>query len=169
MRRGHRSRTEPEPSSPRPPKAMNQSQYVDIDAAPERVFRWLDDSQRVMEWVEGVVENEDLEVVDGRVGSTFRQVYVENGRRMEFHGRVTAYERDRSLGVHLVGDLFDLQVDYSLDAQGGTTRLTQDSEVRFKGLWKLLGVVMCKLAKKSGQRKLAEDFGRLKKLCEATS
>ncbi len=144
---------------------MKQSHHVDIQSTPDKVFYWLDDAERVMQWIEGVVENEDLEVKEGHVGFTFRQVY-ENGRKMEFQGIVTDYEKDRRLGLSMVGQFFDLDVDYVLEPRGSSTRLTQNSSARFKGLWKLMGPLMGPFMKKAGLKKLNEDFARLKALCE---
>ena len=95
-----------------------------------------------MQWAKGVVENEDLEVKEGGVGSTFRQVYEENGRKMEFQGKTTAFEKNRRVRVFLTGKMFDLDVDYHLEDLGGRTRLTQDSEVQFKGAMRFMAPVM---------------------------
>ncbi|MEM7203119.1 MAG: SRPBCC family protein [Planctomycetota bacterium] len=147
---------------------MKYSHHVDIDAPPAAVFHWLDDSQRVMQWLKGVEENEDLEVTPERVGSTFRQVFVENGRRMEFQGVVTGYERDRRLRVAMSGQAFDLDVDYVLEPRGAGTRLTQTSSGTFHGAWKVLGFLMLPIMKRAGTKKLMEDFGRLKALAEGS-
>ena len=67
---------------------MKQNIPVVIQAPPDRVFYWLDDAERVMQWIEGVVENEDLEVKEGGVGST--QVLVELERPLR--GLSRSYE-----------------------------------------------------------------------------
>ena len=146
---------------------MKSTYHVDIDAPPAKVFRVLDDPDNIVKWSAGVVENEQLQEREEKVGSTFRQVYSEKGREMEFQGVVTRYEKDRALGVHLEGSGFNLDVDYTLEAQGQGTRLVQDSEVQFKGLWKIMGFLMAPFLKKAGCAQLTEDFGRLKALCEA--
>lgn len=145
---------------------MKQSHSVDILAPPSRVFYWLDDAKRVMAWVDGVVENEDLEVTDEGVGSTFRQVFEENGRKMEFQGVVTFYEKDSRLAATLTGEFFDLDVGYVLEPVGSSTRLTQTSRVRFKGFLKIVGPLMSSFMKKAGLKKLDGDFARFKELCE---
>jgi len=148
---------------------MKQQNHVDIQATPATVFAILTDGKRLAEWVEGVIENEELEMVEGITGSTFRQVYEESGRKMEFQGVVTAYELDRAMAIHMVGSCFDLDVGYRLEAleDDRGTRLIQDAVVHYKGLWKVLGFLMAPFMKKSGAKRLAEDFGRLKRLCEA--
>ncbi len=143
---------------------------IEIDATPERVFHWLDDPERVMQWAENVVENENLHETANKVGSTFRQVYDENGRRMEFMGEVLAYEKDRRLHITMTSKMFDLDVDYELvGIDGDGTRLVQDSTVSWKGMMKLIGPIMCKFMAKSGQDCMEKDFGRLKHLAETSA
>ena len=139
---------------------------IEIDAAPEKVFYWLEDSQRVMRWMPKVKVSEDLEVTPERVGSTFRQVYEENGRPMEFQGRVTAFEENRRIGVHLQGQFFDLDTVYTLEDLGGRTRLSQEADVTYKGLFKWMAPLLNLISKKSSQRELEEGFERLRGLSE---
>ena len=120
-----------------------------------------------MKWVPNVVENEDLEVTENKIGSTFRQVYLENGRRMEMSGTVTGYEANRRLTLEINGDAFDLFLDYRLEDLGGRTRLTQDSTVRFKGFLKIIGPIMTPFVKKSSMKQLEDSFATLKGLAES--
>ena len=145
---------------------MGMSISTDIAAPPEKVFYWLDDSKRVMEWCKNIVENEDLEVTENRVGSTFRQVFEENGRRMEFRGRVTAYEANRRLAIITEGDSFGLNVEYVLEPTGTGTHITQNSSVSWKGFWKLIGPPMMFFMKNSGRKQVLADFGRLEVLAK---
>ena len=146
---------------------MKSSYSIDIEAKPEHVFHWMDDAQRVMQWVPNLIENEDLQITPEKVGSTFRQVYLENGRRMEMFGVVTAHEPNRRIRVEITGTSFDLDVDYRLDDLGGRTRVTQDTEVSFKGFLKVIGVIMMPLLKKSSQKQQEDSFAKLKQLSEA--
>ena len=119
---------------------MKNRYSLEIDAPPQRVFAWLGDSERALQWVPNLVESEDLAVTENKIGSTFRHVYLERGRRMEMQGAVIAYERDRRFACELRGEMFDLTVNYALEDLGGRTRLTQESETRFRGLpMKVLG------------------------------
>ena len=145
---------------------MQNSYSIEIDTTPERVFYWIEDAERVMQWLPNIVENEDLDVTENHIGSTFRQIYLENGRRMEMHGVVTAYEANRRLAADISGKAFNLSVGYHLEDLGGRTRLTQDSGVKFKGLFKILGPLMMPFMKKSAMKSLEDSFAKLKHLAE---
>ena len=146
---------------------MKNRYSLEIDAPPQRVFAWLGDSERALQWVPNLVESEDLAVTENKIGSTFRHVYVERGRRMEMQGAVTAYERDRRFACELRGEMFDLTVNYALEDLGGRTRLTQESETRFRGLpMKILGVLLTPLMRRAARRNLDDTFLKLKRLAE---
>jgi hypothetical protein len=140
---------------------------IEIEAPPRRVFPWIEDGEKLRAWIPTLVENERLVETENIVGSTFRQVYLERGRRMEMYGVVTAYELDRRLACHIKGDAFDLEVKYELEDLGGRTRLKQESEVTMKGVFKLIGVVMSPLMKKSSMKQAEDGFVKLKSLAES--
>jgi uncharacterized protein YndB with AHSA1/START domain len=146
---------------------MRNIYSIEIQAPPERVFHWLNDSKRAMRWLPNLVEGEDLVRTATGVGTTFRHVYEERGRRMPMQGKVTAYESNRRLRSELSGDLFDLTVDYRLESVGNCTRLTQESQTRFKSMpMRILGAVLMPLMKKASVRALDESLGKLKLLAE---
>ncbi len=146
---------------------MKSSLSIEIDASPERVFCWLEDAERVMQWVPNIVENENLEVTEEKVGSTFRQVYVENGRRMEMFGLITEYEPNRQWNLEIDGSGFKLFLEYRLEDLGGRTRLTQDTDIQFKGLFKIIGLIMAPLLRKSSRKQHEDSFQKLKNLAES--
>ena len=140
---------------------------IEVDAPPERVFAWLGDGERAKQWVPNLVESDDLERTPNGVGSTFRHVYVERGRRMEMHGKVVAHEPPDRLAIALTGP-FDLYVEYQLDDLAGRTRLTQRSEVRFKNrAMALAALLMRPLMRKASSKQTEESFGKLKRLIES--
>jgi hypothetical protein len=47
------------------------------------------------------------------VGTTFRSVTKERGKRMEFAGEVTRYERPTVSTVMLIGKSFDIEAAYT--------------------------------------------------------
>ena len=146
---------------------MKSNYSIDIDAAPATVFKWIYDTEHNRQWLPNLVEATVVHTAPGNVGNRFHQVYVENGRRMEMDGVVTAYEQDRYLACEISGP-FQLKVTYRLENIGGRTRVTQNSEVRFKGvLMKLIGALIKPLMRKMSTKNNADAFARLKQLAEA--
>ena len=146
---------------------MHTVYSIIINAEPAQIFYWLDNAERVMQWVPNIVENEDIEVTENKIGSTFRQIYVEHGRRMEMRGVVTAYELNKHLACEISGQSFDLLVDYKLEDLAGQTRLTQDATIRFKGFFgKIIGILASPFIKKSSMKQLEASFAKLKALSE---
>jgi uncharacterized protein YndB with AHSA1/START domain len=146
---------------------MNNAYTTEIDAPPAKVFRWIYEADRNLQWLPNIVEAEVLTREPGHVGSTFRQVYVENGRRMEMTGTVTAYEQDRRVASHLKGP-FDLYVDYRLEDLGGRTRLTLHSEVRTNGaMTKIVGTLLRPMMRKMAMKNYETSSGNLKRCIAA--
>ena len=146
---------------------MKNTYTIEIDAPPADVFYFLEHGERLKDWLPNLVEHEDLEITENKVGSTARQVFLERGRRMEMIGTTTAFEANRRLAAEVSGDAFDLMVDYELEDLGGRTRVRQDSELRFKGFLRFVGPIMVFFTKKSAEKHLEETFGKLKALAEA--
>lgn len=145
---------------------MQTSYSIEINAAPEQVFHWFETPERTLQWVPNLVENETLNETEGKVGTTFRHVYLENGRRMEMQGTVTAWAPGRRLTSELHGQAFDLHVDYRFEDLGGRTRLTQVSDIRMKGVLKLVMMIMSPFMKKAAQAQYGKALGKLKELAE---
>jgi len=146
---------------------MKNTYTIEIDAPPEDVFYFLEEGERLKDWLPNLIEHEDLEITENKVGSTARQVFLEGGRRMEMIGTTTAFEADRRLAAEVSGKAFDLLVDYHLEDLGGRTSVRQDSEARFKGFLRIVGPIMVLFMKKSAQKNLDETFSKLKELAEA--
>jgi uncharacterized protein YndB with AHSA1/START domain len=146
---------------------MRNEYSIEINAAPERVFPLLSSSERALEWLPNLAEARDLEVTPHGVGSRFRHVYLERGRRMEMTGTVKVFEPNRRLGATLEGALFDLDVDYRLEDLRGRTRVTQVSAIRFKSAaMRFVMTLLAPLMRKAGERNAAASFGKLKELVE---
>ena len=64
----------------------------------------------------------------GGVGTTFRSVTKERGKRMEFADEVTRYERPTVSTVMLIGKSFDIEAAYTFEAiEENRARVTQKS------------------------------------------
>lgn len=147
---------------------MKTSKTTRIDAPAAIVFLWLEDNERLKQWIPNLVEDEALVETPEKVGSRFRQVFLENGREMEMIGEITAYVENERMRVDMTGDMFSLDADYILKAVSeNQTDLTQDTEIRFKGFLKLLAPIMFIMSKLSSKDPQAEAHAKLKAFAEA--
>ena len=145
---------------------MKQSASVEIDCPIDDVFRLTND--HVAEWSIIVVEDEVIEQKPDGVGTTFRTVTEERGRRMEFDGIVTRHEPPNLSAVHLTGKMFDIDTEYRFEDLSGRTRVTQFADVTGKGvLFKLMMFIMGPLMHKSHCEASHNELESLKRFCES--
>lgn len=147
---------------------MKTSKTTLIDAPAATVFLWLEDNDRLRQWVPNLIEDEPLVETPEKVGSKFRQVFLENGRRMEMVGEITEFVEHERLRVDITGKMFDLDADYVLVALSATrTELTQNTEIKLKGLMRLFAPIMFLMSKFSSSDPQADAHEKLKAMAEA--
>ncbi|MCH5373981.1 MAG: SRPBCC family protein, partial [Planctomycetes bacterium] len=115
---------------------MKSTGSVIIDRPIDEVFKLT--NEHVAEWSIVVVAEERDEQTPDVVGSTFRTVTEDHGRKMEFQGVVTHYDPPTFSAVQLTGDAFDIEARYTFEEADGQTRVTQDSDVDGKGFFKVM-------------------------------
>jgi hypothetical protein len=143
---------------------MRSAGSVEIDRPIDEVFRLT--NEHVAEWSIIVVEDELIEEKPEGVGTTFRTVTEENGKRMEFQGVVTRYDPPRLSAVVLTGKMFDLDIQYTFEDLGGRTRVMQQCDVTGKGFFRLFLGLFGWLMKKSSCNATNDELESLKKFCE---
>ncbi len=143
---------------------MRTEGSVVIDRPIDKVFELTND--HVPEWSIVVVEEQMLDKKPAGVGTTFRTITEENGKRMEFDGVVTRYDPPHVSAVHLTGKMFDIEAEYTFEDLSGRTRVTQKSTVQGKGMVKVFFVLFGWLMKKSGCKALQKELNSLKQFCE---
>ncbi|WP_026942249.1 SRPBCC family protein [Hellea balneolensis] len=147
---------------------MKTSKTTLIDAPAKIVFLWLEDNERLKQWVPNLIEDVPIIEMPDKIGSTFRQVFLERGKRMEMTGEITAHTENERMRVFMTGDMFNLDVDYTLRAiSPEQTDVTQDTEIKMKGAAKLFAPLMLIMSKFSRSDPQAEAHARLKALAEA--
>ena len=147
---------------------MKTSKTTIIDAPAKIVFLWLEDDERLRQWIPSLIEDEPLIETPEKVGSTFRQVFLENGKEMEMTGEITAYAENERIRVFMSGKMFDLDVDYVLRAlTPEQTEVTQDTVIKMKGFLKLMAPIMWLASKLSKKNPQAEAHAMLKEFAEA--
>ena len=143
---------------------MQSEISVEIDAPIEQVFDYA--LNNTTEWSTLIVEDEAISETPEVVGSKFRIVTEEKGRRMEFDGEVTHYDAPNLSRIYLKNKMFDLDVEYRFEDLGGRTRLTQNSIVHPHGFVKVMMSLMGWAMKKSSCESNANELNRLKQKLE---
>lgn len=143
---------------------MHSVASIEIDRPIDEVFRYTND--KVAEWSLTVVEDEVIEDKNG-VGTTFRCVTEDRGRRMEFDGVITVWEPPTRSAISLKGRQFDIEAEYRFEDLGGRTRVTQESNVTGKGVVKIMFVLFGWLMNKQGCKAVEKELKSLKSKLEA--
>ncbi|MEX2186379.1 MAG: SRPBCC family protein [Pirellulales bacterium] len=143
---------------------MKNEGSIEIDRPINEVFRLTND--HVAEWSIIVVENEMLDEKPGGVGSTFRTVTEDNGKRREFQGVVTRHDPPRASAMRMTGDMFDIEAEYFFEELSGRTRVTQQCSVAGKGFFKVFLFLFGWLMNKSNCKATMKELESLKRFCE---
>ena len=130
----------------------------------DRVFELTND--HVTAWSNIVEEEDMLQVTAKKIGSTFRTVTSEHGRKMTFEGVVTSYTPPSASGIQMEGEVFSRTADYIFEQVEQRTRVTQTSTVKGKGIFRILIPAMGLLMRRSNCQALQEELNRLKAYCE---
>jgi uncharacterized protein YndB with AHSA1/START domain len=128
----------------------------------DETFAYLTDPRNAKEWsteLVDVIYNGDL--TQGTTGADTRRM----GRKhVVMPWIVTVYERPKRI-VFEYGRPFPATAEYSFRAEHGGTLVTCDTELRPRGLWRMLAPVIAAEAKKAD----AVQFRKVKAILEARS
>ena len=145
---------------------MHIALHIDIAASRERVFTWLSDPERAQQWMRSVAHTEILHEEPGKVGTRFRERVQEGERSTELTGEITDYDQNDHIAFALRGNENSVKVCYRLQATKAHTMLLLTSEVRFRGLTRLLMLLLGPMFKKKTVAQLNGELLCLKALCE---
>ncbi len=138
-----------------------------IDAPADIVFLWLEDNNRLKQWVPNLVSDETIVETPEKIGTKFQQVFLENGRNMEMIGEITEYVENKLMRVMMQGDKFELDVSYRLKSLGDAqTEVTQDTQLKFKGFMKILTPIFFLVSKLSKNNPQTAAHAKLKQMAE---
>jgi uncharacterized protein YndB with AHSA1/START domain len=137
---------------------------IEIAAAPADVFSWLAASERRCEWMGALTESEPLTEGSPEVGSRFRDVFEDLGRRVELEAEIVELEPPHAMTVQLVSKVFDATSSQRLEElEGGRTRLTAVIETEYR---QRAARLAAPVVTRHAQRRLEQDLARLKELVE---
>jgi len=141
---------------------MKASLHIDIPCPIDDVFDAA--CNHVVEWSKTCVEDEVLEDRDG-VGTRFRMVTEDNGRRMDFEGEVTAWDPPTHSAVFMTGKYFHLDVGYDLEPIEAGTRLTQNTNVIPQGFMRVMFFLFGWLMKRANCEAQDNELESLREFC----
>ena len=139
---------------------------IAINAPRQIVFSWLDDKDRAKRWMQGISRSETIRETPERVGTTFRECLEEDGHEIEMEGVVTDFVQDELLSVHLESKVHTADVTFALEERDGVTLLRQDVALQFKGVLRVLDLLMHARIKRKITSQTRSEFQALKRLCE---
>ena len=141
---------------------MNFVNVVDVECPIEDVFAYLADFENVPSWSYAIAETEKTSDGPVGVGTTYRQVRTLPSRSEESF-EVTVYEPDRSLGLSGTLGPFAAELEYHLDPSERGTRVTNEVELRPRGILGMVGQLAASRVKEA----VADNLAVLKRILES--
>jgi uncharacterized membrane protein len=135
---------------------------VDVERPMEAVFAYLADFENVPTWNYAIAETEKTSDGPVGVGTTYRQVRTLPSRSEETF-EVTVYEPHRSLALSGTLGPFAAEVGYQLEPSERGTRVTNEVELRPRGIPGMVG----QLAGSRVQKGVADNLAELKRILES--
>ena len=113
---------------------------IEIGAPPATDFHWLVDPDRLARWITGFIGSEPIGSREVRVGSRSRDIIEAEGRRFEVETEIVEVIPGERLAVRITSPAggFDQSDSYDLEARDTATELVYRSDMRFRGLMRLL-------------------------------
>lgn len=144
---------------------MRNTVSIDINRPIDEVFRLT--TNHVEEWSIVVVEDEVIAEKPEGVGTTFRTVTEDRGKRMEFEGVITRFDPPRASAIRLINKILVIETEFSFEDLGTATRVTQTATVSGRGFTWLLMIIFGWLMNKSNCDASRNELESLKRFCEA--
>ena len=141
---------------------MNFVNVVDVECPIEDVFAYLADFENVPSWNYAIAETEKTSDGPVGVGTTYMQVRSLPSRSEESF-EVTVYEPHRSLGLRGTLGPFAAELEYHLDPFERGTRVTNEVELRPRGILGMVG----QLASSRVKEAVADNLAVLKRILES--
>jgi uncharacterized protein YndB with AHSA1/START domain len=143
---------------------MRNEVSVEIGRPIDDVFRLA--TEHMPEWSIIVVADEVIDQQPEGVGTTFRTVTEDHGKRMEFQGVITRYDPPHANAVRLIGEMFDIETEFTFEDLSGRTRVTQTASVSGKGFFKAFMFLFGWMMNKSHCKASENELESLKRFCE---
>ena len=136
---------------------------VEIERPAAEVFPYLAAPERRLEWMEKLVDSEQVTDGEPALGTRFRDVFEDHGQRIELDAEIVEWEPDERLSTRLTSGAFDSTASQRLEDLGGRTRVEVTIETEYRST---VARLMAGVITRHAQTQLEEDLERLKRLIE---
>ena len=146
---------------------MKIETVVEIDKPPSEVYDFMMDEENLILWIKNFIRLEHIDGEPGKVGSTSKHVYDEDGRIVEFIEEITANKENEFLEGVLRNKFVEITISNEIKpTKKNYTQLTVTSELVPKNL---LYRIVTIFSKRKLINRQTEDLGRLKRAIEKLS
>ncbi|MBD0290425.1 MAG: SRPBCC family protein [Thermoleophilia bacterium] len=136
---------------------------VEIERPAAAIFPYLAAPERRLRWMGALTASEQVTDGDLGLGTRFRDVFEDQGQRIELDAEIVEYEPNRRLATRLTASQFESTARQELDEAAGRTSVTTTIATEYRSR---LARVMAGVITRHAQRRLEEDLVRLKRLVE---
>jgi hypothetical protein len=132
---------------------------IEIGRPQDEVFAYMTDLRNAKEWSVGLVDvSYDGELAEGTSGRDVRKL---GGKQITMPWKVVIFDTPRRATFEY-GDPFPATAEFSFDPTARGTKVTCETHLRPKGLWRLLGPVMAMEGRKTDRL----QFQKVKEILE---
>jgi uncharacterized protein YndB with AHSA1/START domain len=142
---------------------LRVEETVTVASTVPEVFAWIRDPDLARQWQPGVLDHRIIHEEPGVVGTEFVEIMETSEGPVEMHGRVVAFEPDRTLAIAMVGQRTTVGTRYDLDAVPAGTAVRTVVELDLPGT---LAAVVQPLIKRRVRRQTQRQLALLRDLCE---
>jgi len=137
-----------------------------IALPPERVFPWIAEPEKAMQWQKNVKGGKIIKANPEIVGTTFEEIIEEDGKSLKMNGTITQYVKNKIIGFHLVSKIHEVDVCYILEEIENATKLSIEAKIHWKFPMNVISICMSKKMAKGISEQLLNEVQDLKQLCE---
>ena len=140
---------------------MRVEASVIVDRPAEQVWKFMTDLSNTPKWDPGVLEAKQTSAGPVGIGTTIQSVHP---KQRVLNSRVIEYEPNKKFTLEFTsGPVKGTKVTYSLESIEGRARLTRTFDLKFSGVFRLVGPFVARRAKREG----GAEVGNVKRILES--
>jgi len=140
---------------------------INIVSNPKKVFSWISEPEKAMQWQKGVKSFKIIQESSEKVGTSFKEEMNENGNTLEIFGEISAYTPDKLISFNLVSKIHSVFVNYSVSGDNNKSFVMLSSKIKWKFPMSLLSLMIGKKIKSKILKQTKSELKELKTLCES--